>query len=135
MRLLLFASLIGLSGCSAQESAFDEVLIGYAQSAESGYGFDQYLVGEALDSAIQTQELLDELGLTSIGQAEFSGLKPMGDNSATACMNLSAISVVDSFGLLADLPPRANQVAVLLQFQNVNDRLFISNLEVGDASC
>jgi hypothetical protein len=135
MRLILFLSLISLAGCSNPEADLTNALSGYAQSAESGYDFDQYLVGEALDSAIQTQELLDELGLASMGQAEFKGLELVGETFAKACMDLGAITVVDSFGLLADLPPRANKLAVLIQFQDISDQIFISSLKVGDEKC
>ncbi len=135
MRLILFLSLVFLTGCSAPGANLHDALSGYAQSAESGYGFDQYLVGEALDSAIQTQEMLDELGLVSMGQAEFKELELVGKTSAMACMDLSALTVVNSFGLPADLPPRANQLAVLIQFQDINNQLFISSLEVGEAKC
>jgi|AntRauMFilla1563_2_1112583.scaffolds.fasta_scaffold15708_2 hypothetical protein len=135
MRLILFLSLISLAGCGSPEADLNDALSGYAQSAESGYGFDQYLIGEALDSAIQTQELLDELGLVSMGQAEFKELELVGESSARACMDLGAITVVDSLGLLADLPPRANELAVLIQFQDIDHQLFISGLEVRDAKC
>jgi hypothetical protein len=135
MRLILFLSIISLTGCSAPEAVLSDALLGYAQSAESGYGFDKYLTGEALDSAIQTQELLDELGLISMGQAKFNELELVGKTSAKACMDLRAITVVDSSGLLADLPPRANQLAVLIQFQDIGDQLFITSLEVKGAKC
>jgi hypothetical protein len=135
MRIFWLLPILALASCSAAPTELEAALSGYARAAESGYGFDKYLAGEALESATETQALLDELGLGSSGRAMFSELELISENVATACMDLSAIVVKDSAGLLADLPPRETKMSVSLRFEDSNQGLLISSLVVGDAKC
>lgn len=126
---------MSLAGCSSETSLLEQALSGYAQSAERGYGFDLYLVDEALESALQTQAFLDQMRLVPIGRASFSQLQPSGSGSVEACMDLSQVIVFDSDGFLANLPPRTDRVLVSIDFRLTQDSALIRSLRVGGTEC
>ena len=135
MRFLWALIVFSTVGCAATSQPLNLTLLGYAESSEQGYGFESYLIGEALDSAIQTQALMDELGFVSRGRAEFSDLELIGDSSAAACLDVSGIVILDTTGLPANLPKTEPRMSVSIRYQGPQEKPLISSLEVGGAGC
>lgn len=129
MHILLLITLL-LAGCTSPASSAEQSLNQYAQAAANGHGFDDLLVGQALESALETRELISELGLESFGTSRFFNTKHLGADRFRSCLDVSATSFRDSNGerLLLD---RLERQLVLVRFENG----LVADLQLEGVSC
>lgn len=130
MRFLVLSLVILLSGCEMTDTQLQlqRQLDGYAQNAASGENLDTYLTGEALNSALQSAELMQSLGYRQLGIPKMLLLE-LSDGVGKGCLDLTEVRIVDSAGELVQ-----QQRPERLSFQvRVDDQLRISSLSVGEA--
>jgi hypothetical protein len=129
MHILLLITLL-LSGCTTSPNSAEESLNQYALAAANGYEFDELLVGQALESALETRELIAALGLESFGASRFSQTKSLGENWFSSCLDVSATSFRDANGeqLLLD---RLERQLVLAKFEKGR----VADLQLEGVSC
>lgn len=119
--------LVLLAGCAvvSDSSKVQPQLDGYAAAAATGAGLEKFLAGAALESAIQSAELMHSLGYRQVGLARFE-LASAEDGSAEGCLDLSSVSVVDSAGALVS----GRQSQRIGFFVDYDDRFLITDLKV-----
>jgi hypothetical protein len=129
MRLILFTLLL-LTGCT---SNFDHQLLlaDYARHSIDKTLLSNYLEGDALESALNSVDLLKELDLSQRGVAHFDDVRSFGPELAQACLDVSAVSFLNSSGQVIELENRIPRQAVTLWFNAESKK--ISRLEVGGA--
>ena len=129
MHILLLITLL-LSGCTTSATSAEQSLNKYALAAANGYEFDELLVGQALESALETRELIATLGLESFGSSRFSQTKSIGQDRFSSCLDVSATSFRDANGeqLLLD---RLERQLVLVKFENGR----VADLQLEGVSC
>lgn len=130
MRILILFLMTLLAGCEMTDTQLQlqRQLDGYAQNAASGENLEAYLTGEALESALQSAELMQSLGYQQLGFPKMLLLE-LSDGVGKGCLDLTEVRIVDSAGELVQQrrPER-------LSFQvSVDDQLRISSLSVGEA--
>ena len=121
--------LVLLAGCAvvSDSSKVQTQLDGYATAAATGVGLEKFLAGAALDSAIQSAELMQSLGYRQVGLARFE-LAGAEAGSAHGCLDLSSVSVVDAGGALVTGPQR-QRIGFSVDY---DERFLITDLKVSD---
>lgn len=118
-----------LTGCTP---AFDPMptLNGYAEVTEIGGELSAYLSETALESALQTEQLKQSLGLTQVGRASFE-LESVSESSVAGCLDLGSVLVLDASGA-----PLETDREDRLVFEAVFDSAGkISQFDVSDEPC
>lgn len=129
MPLLLFLVLV-LSGCSSQSELVESQLNAYAVGASRGADLTQWLTGNALQSAMQSAQLVKELGLTSYGSSRFSETVILDQDLFESCLDLSGVQFRDAGGELL-VPPSPVRQLVEVSMQ----RDLVSNIELSGVLC
>ncbi len=129
MRLILF-TLFLLTGCT---SNFDHqsLLADYARNSIDKTLLSNYLEGDALESALNSVDLLEELDLNQRGVAHFDDVRSYGPELAQACLDVSTVSFLNSSGQVVELENRIPRQAVTLWFNAESKKIF--RFEVGGA--
>lgn len=86
-----------LTGCSLDAVIAEHRLNTYAAVAQNGE-LNKVLTGSALESAIQSRELVRELGLKSVGASEFSGTWSLSEQRFVSCLDVSGTSFFSATG-------------------------------------
>ncbi len=96
MRWLVLVPL--LAGCAAVDfERVEESLNQYAESATKISSLPKVLAGGALQSAIESAQLLERLEISQSGIASFE-LQEASGGKARGCLDLSKVQFVDSSG-------------------------------------
>ena len=137
MKIVSWLLITLLMGCAQNRgSVFQEKLNDYAaMAADPSEPLDRHLTGSALKSAIETRELLLELGLSQIGISKFSGVIASGVSQAKGCLDVSAVRFLDSNQEPFDVSGRMERRQITASFIKVGDDLLLSELEVGVGRC
>lgn len=112
---LLLLLTIPLVGCSPNTNQYQQVLDSYAKNAESG-DLGEWLEGAALYEANQSQELIESLGWTQVGNSNFSQTRLMSKNRVVSCLDVSGVSFVDSAGLPVELERSTPRLLMQIEF-------------------
>ena len=88
-----------------------------------------YLEGDALESALNSVNLMQELDLIQSGVAKFEDVQSHGSELAEACLDVSSVSFRNSSGREVELENRIPRQVVTLWFNPESKRIF--RLEVG----
>ena len=83
---------------SLAHDEFASALERYGNLDQDGASYSFALTGSALAAAIKTQELLDSLGFKRLGAANFEVVSS-SQTTATACMDLSEVVIINEAGL------------------------------------
>ena len=102
----LLALLAALCSCTPAEMSpgakqgdeFASALERYGNLDQDGASYAFALTGSALAAAIKAQELLDSLGFKRLGAANFEVVSS-SQTTATACMDLSEVVIINEAGL------------------------------------
>jgi hypothetical protein len=120
-----------LSGCAAVDfERVEESLNQYAQIATKISALEKVLTGGALQSAIESAQLLEELQISQSGIASFE-LQEASAGNAKGCLDLSKVQFVDSSG---EFLPLQREPRVKFSASYTPDFL-ISELEVSEQPC
>ena len=131
MRYLIFVFLLTIAGCTQPQSA-EQTLSRYLELSDAGrhQEFGEILAGEAMDAAMQANEILEELELIQSGETEFFDLKQTGDNSWSFCLDVSNTKIFDKSG--SDLTPtnRPGQLPMTMTLESFGSSKKITELEI-----
>ncbi|MFZ9744580.1 MAG: hypothetical protein ACO3BY_03550 [Aquiluna sp.] len=120
-----------LTGCAAVDfERVEESLNQYAQSATKISALEKVLTGGALQSAIESAQLLEELKISQSGIASFE-LQEASGGKAKGCLDLSEVQFVDAGG---EYLPVQREPRVRFSASYTPDFL-ISELEVSEQPC
>lgn len=120
-----------LSGCAPVDfERVEESLKQYAQSATKISALEKVLTGGALQSALESAQLLEELQISQSGIASFE-LQEASGGKARGCLDLSKVQFVDSSG---EYLPLQREPRVKFSASYTPDFL-ISELEVSEQPC
>lgn len=118
-------------GCAQQESA-EDLLDDYLQLSDAGSieGFNELLTGSALSSAMQANELIQDLELEQVGKTSFHSFEDLGNGQYGFCLDVSKTRLIDSSG--NDLTPeqRPPQVPMKMKIESVANGSKISELDI-----
>lgn len=129
MRLLFLLPL--LVGCSQSElSALQRTLDQYAELTATKSSLASVLTGEALVSAEKSSRLLESLGITQSGLAEFEVLAA-SDGVGSGCLDLSAVELSNQKGERVQ-PSRPDRVEFEVKYEA---NFLISSISIGDEPC
>jgi hypothetical protein len=112
MRFLLLLPLV-LTGCSSGQDVVEATLNDYAIAAANQSDLTRFLSGDALESAIESEQLLRELGLKSYGASTFSLTRELGGDRFESCLDVSATSFRDAAGEEVLLERKERQIVNL----------------------
>ena len=131
MRYFIFALIFLLTGC-AQEQTAEQVLSRYLELSDAGLPqqFDQVLTGQAMEAAMQADDVLAELDLTQSGQTEFFDLEQTSENSWTFCLDLSDTKIFDQNGNDLTPPNRPTQLPMMMNVDSSGSATKITQLEI-----
>ena len=131
MRYLIFVFLLTIAGCTQPQSA-EQTLSRYLELSDAGLHqeFGEILAGEAMDAAMQANEILEELELIQSGETEFFDLKQTGDNAWSFCLDVSNTKIFDKSG--SDLTPtnRPGQLPMTMTLESFGSSKKITELEI-----
>ena len=101
--LVLLTSLCSCASAQTPSSrldhdAFASALERYGSLGPEASSYSLALSGNALAAAIETQALLDSLGYQRLGNAKFEVVSS-SKTTATACMDLSEVVIINEAGL------------------------------------
>jgi hypothetical protein len=112
------------------QNSVESMLNDYALEAANQQDLSPYLVGDALKSAIESEELLSELGLIGFGASQFTLTKQLEDDLFESCLDVSATSFRDLAGEIVNLERKERQLVRV----NITAGK-ISNLQLTGATC
>ncbi|HEY7796989.1 MAG TPA: hypothetical protein VIB61_04375 [Microbacteriaceae bacterium] len=131
MRWFLFLFPFLLVGCAQQESA-EDLLGDYLQLSDAGSieSFDELLTGAALSSAVQANELIQDLELQQVGETSFHSFENLGSGEFGFCLDVSKTRLIDPAG--NDLTPeeRPLQVPMKMKIESFANGSRISELDI-----
>ncbi|MGF2948640.1 hypothetical protein [Microbacterium alcoholitolerans] len=112
------------------------------RKGDKGAKPDDYLIGTALEAAIDGRTELRDAGLSLAGDVQVADFLPVEDSyqdngaqlSAVVCLDLSGTRVLLEDGTEAVLPARPTTVAQLVQMIWVDGVYLVSEEQEGDAS-
>lgn len=78
-----------LSACSTGVQPVEQTLNQYALAATNRAELPKYLTGSALVSAIESLNLIEQLGLISRGWSSFSDTKQVSSGNYSSCLDVS----------------------------------------------
>ena len=128
--MLVIAPLL-LTACS-MDYPVQDLLDGYAAHAADRELLGQYLADKALTSALDSLDLLDSLGLTQVGIAEFHDVHQIGTNLFAGCLDVSGVGFMDSAGDSVQLAGRQETISVSIWFTGSSGARRISAIETGE---
>jgi len=118
-----------LSSCSANASEHEVTLNRYAQIVEEGGELTEVLTHSALVQAQASRQLMEELGYTQRGRAQFE-IWSFSKDLASGCLDLTEIAVVDDQGSFLSLGQRRSSFTATFTRESL-----ISEFEVGQEGC
>jgi hypothetical protein len=135
-RTLLLLSLL-LAGCSNPESALQSSLDQYARLTATSPSSDlrSVLSGNALAAALESRNLLTELGQLQIGEASFQILKIQSESKALVCLDVSKIQFENQSGEIVQNPIRQEKVELAVTFQKIGPKALISDFQLTGQKC
>ncbi len=129
MRLLLLLPL--LVGCSQSDATrLQQTLDEYASLSAPASSLGSVLTGDALASAQKSEELLENLGITQIGQAKFVVLAAAA-GEGQGCLDLSGVELLNAKGERI-IPSRPDRVAFEASYEA---NFLISSLVMTEEPC
>ena len=129
MRLLLLLPL--LVGCSQSDATgLQQTLDEYASLSAQASPLGSVLTGDALASAQKSEELLENLGITQIGQAKFEVLAA-AEGEGQGCLDLSGVELLNAKGERI-IPSRPDRVAFEASYEA---NFLISSLVITEEPC
>ncbi len=129
MRLLLLLPL--LVGCSQSDATrLQQTLDEYASLSAQASPLGSVLTGDALASAQKSEELLENLGITQIGQAKFEVLAA-AEGEGQGCLDLSGVELLSAKGERI-IPSRPDRVAFEASYEA---NFLISSLVMTEEQC
>lgn len=101
MKYLIPLIIFGLVGCAMEDEQIQlqQKLDSYAENAALGRNLELFLVGQALESAEQSAELMRSLGYQQKGVAKIR-VDSAADGLGSGCLDLTAVRVVNPEGEL-----------------------------------
>ena len=127
----MFVYLFAIIGCAQPPSA-EQTLGRYLELSDAGrhQQFGEILAGEAMDAAMQANQILEELELIQSGQTEFFDLEQTGDNSWSFCLDVRNTKIFDKSG--SDLTPtnRPGQLPMTMTLESFGSSKKITELEI-----
>lgn len=85
----MIAFLLSLTACSSHEALVEDQLNAYAAISTDRAQLPLHLSGAALESAIESLDLLDELALVSRGASSFTDTQRLSNNRYRSCLDVS----------------------------------------------
>ncbi|MCF8529455.1 MAG: hypothetical protein K9G13_06085 [Aquiluna sp.] len=145
MKISIVLLLLILSGC-AQKSGdsiaqdmvvrIDTALNLYAiEASTNSPRFDRILEGDALESAIQTQELIASMGLIQLGHSSFSQTTLISADQFESCLDVSATRFVYENGEDFPIPERMERQLMRAKFVERSSEVKINLLEMVGREC
>jgi hypothetical protein len=129
MRLILLLPL--LVGCSQSDATgLQQTLDEYASLSAQASPLGSVLTGDALASAQKSEELLENLGITQIGQAKFEVLAA-AEGEGQGCLDLSGVELLNAKGERI-IPSRPDRVAFEASYEA---DFLISSLVITEEPC
>ena len=129
MRLLLLLPL--LVGCSQSDATrLQQTLDEYASLSAQASSLGSVLTGDALASAQKSEELLENLGITQIGQAKFEVLAA-AEGEGQGCLDLSGVELLNAKGERI-IPSRPDRVAFEASYEA---NFLVSSLVMTEEPC
>lgn len=145
MKIPILLLLLILSGCSDKTNVsipdgvvlqIEKGLDRYALEASSASPkFDLVLEGDALASAIQTQELVESIGLVQLGQSSFSQTRLISTDQFESCLDVSATSFEYENGEDFPMPERMERQLIRAKFSQQSSGVKISLIEMVGQEC
>ena len=131
MRYFIFALIFLLTGC-AQEQTAEQALSRYLELSDAGLPqqFDQVLTGQAMEAAMQADDVLAELDLIQSGQTEFFDLEQTREDSWIFCLDVSDTKIFDQSGNDLTPPNRLTQLPMMMKVDSSGSATKITQLEI-----
>lgn len=131
MRYFIFALIFLLTGC-AQEQTAEQALSRYLELSDAGLPqqFDQVLTGQAMEAAMQADDVLAELDLIQSGQTEFFDLEQTREDSWIFCLDVSDTKIFDQSGNDLTPPNRPTQLPMMMKVDSSGSATKITQLEI-----
>jgi hypothetical protein len=129
MKILLVLILL-LAGCASPLSDYQSALDGYAKVSAVG-DLTPYLVGSALQSGVQSQQLLKDMGWRQRGTAQFGELRLSGPGEALSCLDVSGVYFEDAANQIIELDRPANSLLMRIHFDQERNPRITMIQEVG----
>ena len=118
-----------LSSCSASASEHEVTLNRYAQLVEEGGELTEVLTHSALAQAQASRQLMEELGYTQRGRAQFE-IWSFSSGMASGCLDLTGVEVIDDQGAFVSLGQRRSSFIATFTRESL-----ISEFEVSQEGC
>jgi len=120
-----------LTGC-AQEQTAEQALSRYLELSDAGLPqqFDQVLTGQAMEAAMQADDVLAELDLIQSGQTEFFDLEQTREDSWIFCLDVSDTKIFDQSGNDLTPPNRPTQLPMMMKVDSSGSATKITQLEI-----
>lgn len=145
MKIPIVLLLLILSGCAQKSGVsmpqdlvvkIDTALNLYAiETLTNSPRFDRVLEGDALESAIQTQELVTSLGLIQLGHSSFSETTLISADQFESCLDVSATRFVYENGEDFPMPERMERQLIRAKFTERSSEVKINLLEMVGREC
>jgi len=131
VRYFIFALIFLLTGC-AQEQTAEQALSRYLELSDAGLPqqFDQVLTGQAMEAAMQADDVLAELDLIQSGQTEFFDLEQTREDSWIFCLDVSDTKIFDQSGNDLTPPNRPTQLPMMIKVDSSGSATKITQLEI-----
>jgi len=131
VRYFIFALIFLLTGC-AQEQTAEQALSRYLELSDAGLPqqFDQVLTGQAMEAAMQADDVLAELDLIQSGQTEFFDLEQTREDSWIFCLDVSDTKIFDQSGNDLTPPNRPTQLPMMMKVDSSGSATKITQLEI-----
>ena len=102
MKILWLVLLLSGYAVSSESQALERQLQEYAAEAALAGDLEPFLTGDALESAQQSAQLIQDLGYRQQGRASFE-LHFAASGSARGCLDLSEVIFIDSRGAQVEI--------------------------------
>lgn len=124
-----FLLVLLLSSCSANASEHEVTLNRYAQIVEDGGELKEVLTHSALVQAQASRALMEDLGYTQRGRAQFE-IWSLSNDLASGCLDLTEVAVMDDQGSFLSLGQRRSYFTATFTRESL-----ISKFEVSQEEC
>lgn len=124
-----FLLVLLLSSCSANASEHEVTLNRYAQIVADGGELSEVLTQSALLQAQASRQLMEGLGYTQRGRANFE-IWSFSNDSVSGCLDLTEVAVIDDRGSFLSLGKRRSSFTATFTPESL-----ISNFEVSKERC
>ena len=114
----------------------EALLNSYAEeAAKPDPNFNSLLSGDALESAIQTQDLIKSMDLRQLGPSRFSNTRILSKGTLESCLDLGRTGFEDSNGEIISFQDRIDRQLARASFITQESGIKISLIEVGFGQC